>query len=43
MLWTDAGGSLIVFAVVAAVFLFLGLGLRGVAASQAFENGARYS
>jgi len=43
LLWTDAGGSLIVFAAVAAAFLVLGLGLRGVPASQAFENGARHS
>jgi MFS transporter, PAT family, beta-lactamase induction signal transducer AmpG len=38
LLWTDAGANLLVFGVVAAVFVLCGLGLRRIPASQALAR-----
>ncbi len=43
LLWTDAAGNLLVFAVVVAVFLVYGLGLRRVPASQALAGSTSIS
>jgi hypothetical protein len=43
LLWTDAAGNLLVFAVVAAVFVVCGLSLRQVPASQALARSTSIS
>ena len=40
LLWTDAGGSMVVCAIVLAVFATRGLGLRRASTSQAWTAGA---